>query len=229
MNMDADTMRMLEEMQASREQELHPDLQPYVEHDENLFGPMLRHPLVYQIPLIDNGMANHCYERKQPALMKAYEERNWHQYVFLHERPYRFKALLKALATSDSAYGVVRDVWIDSENIWQNKGMWLPVLKDAGPKRLMLTEERKALADMPDLVTVYRGCRRHNKNGISWTTDKARAEWFARRFSKPQSPGLVQTGKVSKSFILAFLTGRSEDEVLVPFNKVAVLGEEKVS
>jgi hypothetical protein len=55
-------------------QELHDDLKPYVE--EAPFGKMLRHPLVYQVPLGITGYANLYYEQKLKDVKDALDGRS---------------------------------------------------------------------------------------------------------------------------------------------------------
>ena len=51
-----------------------------------------------------------------------------------------------------------------------------------------------------------------NEDGISYTLDKKRAEWFSKRFRKD---GTVVQKVVRKKRIVAYLDGRNEQEVVV--------------
>lgn len=75
---------------------LHPDLEPYLEQMP-VFGQCLRHPLVYQVPFHNPGLANKAYAYKRESLDRAKQRGAIHTYVFSHERPWRLSAL--------------RDVW----------------------------------------------------------------------------------------------------------------------
>jgi hypothetical protein len=58
---------------------------------------------------------------------------------------------------------------------------------------------------------------------LSWTTDKEKAEWFARRFAIATQPLLVR-GTVAKKDVMAVFLGREESEVVsenVKIEKVA--------
>ena len=57
----------------------------------------------------------------------------------------------------------------------------------------MEQEERKALAALPDRLTIYRGVhiKKGTLRGLSWTLDRERAEWFANRWAK-RWPYLVE-------------------------------------
>jgi hypothetical protein len=50
-----------------------------------------------------------------------------------------------------------------------------------------------------------------NENGLSWTLDKSKAEFFANRFGKK---GIILERKIPKSEIVALLTVRGETEVI---------------
>jgi len=63
------------------------------------------------------------------------------------------------------------------------------------------------------VVKVYRGARvRHNERGLSWTTDKERAEWFAKRFNKKH---VLLSASVPTDKIITAFTGRKESEVVL--------------
>ena len=70
-------------------------------------------------------------------------------------------------------------------------------------------------------VTVYRGCSKaeldNEECGISWTTDRAIAEFFAFRFAdmKGYDGGVVIKAKVHKGAIASVITDRDEDEVIL--------------
>lgn len=200
-------------------EELHPDLGPHLYESD--LGTCLKHPLVFQVPHTMNGMANRAYEYKTQAVAKALEEQDWHTYVFLHERPYRFEALMHLdqeglLDDAEDRWKLVRDVWIDSENIWQHYDEWYDVLSSAGASLMMLDEEAAALAALPDVVTIYRGAKLEiNEDGLSWTLDHDRGMWFAKRFYDKDEPAVNIHATVQRENIVALLTGRSENEVIV--------------
>jgi len=75
--------------------------------------------------------------------------------------------------------------------------------------------ERAALAGLDEQLTVYRGFRRPGKHlAPSWTLDRARAEWFARR-PLDRNKGYVATTTVAKSSVMAYFTGRGEQEIVL--------------
>jgi hypothetical protein len=85
----------------------------------------------------------------------------------------------------------------------------------------MTASERQQLAALPDRVSIYRGVNAYSEpSGISWTLDRERAEWFARRFPlRPDYPGLVWSelieGRVLQRRIIALFQSRQESEIVV--------------
>jgi hypothetical protein len=182
---------------------------------------MLRHPLVYQVPFFSNGSANAYYEQKRKASEQALEEKNYKQFVWLFERPYRVEAFIKiADQLSDTDYWrLLSDIWIDTENQYAYLKEWKKLLSAKRSSRhyMMEEEEDNLLRALPELVTIYRGCQKGlNEDGLSWTLDKAKAKFFANRFGKK---GIILERKIPKSDIVAVLTGRGESEVICEVKK----------
>jgi hypothetical protein len=72
--------------------------------------------------------------------------------------------------------------------------------------------DRRFFDSLPDPVIIHRGSSGIFKSGVSWTTDKDMAEFFARRFADTDAS--VVTGRIRKEEIWAVFTGRKESEVL---------------
>jgi hypothetical protein len=197
--------------------DLHPDLRSYV------WDGWLHHPLIVRPLPLYIEKTNREYEENKARIAEAKRTGDWHTFVVWHERAYRFGALRKALRKIDDpglAASLVGEVWQDSENIRQYCKAWISVWSAlANPQAAMNDAERSALADLPSQITVFRGyagrTRRGLAGGLSWTTSKDKAEWFAERFSPPGSPCFVGTGSVQKRDVLAYFTGRREEEVVV--------------
>ena len=77
---------------------------------------------------------------------------------------------------------------------------------------MMDRDERGALRVMSDSLRIFRGCTGDNEDGLSWTIDPKRAEFFAKRFGRD---GYVIEGQCQKSDIIAFFTGRQESEIVI--------------
>ncbi len=91
---------------------------------------------------------------------------------------------------------------------------------------LMDEDERKFLADLPDEITIYRGCSKKEikskKLRFSWTLDKKVAEFFAyehinglsKSFEKVKSDFDVIEKTINKSEVIAYFNSRNESEIL---------------
>ena len=132
--------------------------------------------------------------------------------MFLHERPYRLQALLDARHWEGGAaewftpawFKAAGAVWTDSEGPGINAHIWRSEVFDRYQSRLTMEDDDCAFFNaLPDIVIVYRGAdsKLHARGGLAWTTNREKAEWFARRFGQ-RSPHLA-TISVSKTKIAA--------------------------
>jgi hypothetical protein len=206
---------LMAKMVAEHSETLHPALAPYLEQSD-IGWTMLRHPLVYQVPFFSNGSANAYFAQKTKAVEKAIADKNYKQFVWLFERPFRVEAFIKiADKLSDTDYWkLLSDVWIDTENQYAYLEEWKQLLASQRPNRhyMMDEEEDNILRALAQEVTIYRGCQKGiNEDGLSWTLDKSKAEFFANRFGKK---GIILERTVSKNDIVAVLLGRGESEVI---------------
>lgn len=92
---------------------------------------------------------------------------------------------------------------------------------------LMEEDERKFLIELPEQITIYRGCSKkeikNNKHRYSWTLDKKIAEYFAFEYvnlslnqpvEKDKSNFDVVEKTINKSEVIAYFNGRKESEIL---------------
>lgn len=208
------------------------DLDPELELcliQEGMFGPSIKHPLVYSMVHTPNmnALVNRQLRQKKEALSRACAEQKWHSYVYLHERPYRLDAFMDirdAILKSEDYWRLLGDIWIDSENIWQNADNWRDLFEE--PERgsmeyFMDDDDRQVLklpenkGGMPFNFTVYRGFHYDGgEDGFSWTLDKQRAIWFAKRLCGPDETPMVATGTVGRKDVIGYMTGRNELEIV---------------
>ena len=151
----------------------------------------------------------------------AAETRDWTQYLFLHERPFRVHAFTRISAQlGDEDYWTLLAVlWVDAENIYEHEHLWATLLQDDARtpwRHLMMTEaERRVLARHPETLTIYRGFTVDGRHaGMSWTLEAAVAHSFAVRFGGHGQPR-VASGTVRATAVIAYLRGRGEDEIVV--------------
>ncbi len=207
-----------------REEAICDELAPYVQERGDL-GTMIHHPLVIELMFDPKrcGLVNKRFQHKQSEVEKCLTEGKYATAIFLHERPYRFDALMEYmteynLEDEPNFWEIVGHIWTDSENIYESFEDWQWIWEKESPNRekCMSEDEREALAAMPDTLTIYRGYQDGGTAmGMSWTLDQKQAEWFAVRFSHKGSKGTVIKGTVAKSDVLAYFTGRNEAELVI--------------
>lgn len=227
----------LEELMGKQE-ELDPELAAYVDPDGPL-GPILRHPLCYNISQHPawNAMMNETLRQKRAALQRAITGRHWRTVVFLHERPYRIDAFTNyCWRMGDRSYwSLLGSIYTDTENLWQNYDLWVDCLQADRRYRshLMSPEDRVALRkDHDAVITVHRGWSEGGTgaHGLSWTTNSVVAKYFARRLAAKGDRQFIATGQVKKRDVLGFFDSRSEQEILVlPGNVYGVQTRESKS
>lgn len=194
-------------------EKLNDELRLYYEEEGGSMGwPMLRHPLVYQIPFMSWKNANEMYDAKHEAIDKRISEGNYEGALWFFERPYRLTQLQSwywlNLISLEQLKKILPDVWLDTEHPHQF----------GYPSIVKLFKETGFLTDIPGLrepveCEVFRGCLSAHKRGISWTLDKSRAEWFAKRLNRGK--GRVYRTIVNPKAQLAAFNGRGEQEILV--------------
>ncbi len=92
---------------------------------------------------------------------------------------------------------------------------------------IMSSKELARYNKLGDVVTLYRGSpTRGDYMGLSWTTDKSTARWFATRWS---SEGYVYCAEFPRTACVAVLLERDESEVVVDPSKARDVREEAVN
>lgn len=204
-----------------KQEKLHLDLMCFLNKSSSL-GQILQHPLVYGVPYLEqmNAVYNQQYKTKKQELKKAKEKKDWNQYIFWHERPYRFHAFnkIKRHLSDEEYWEVLSSVYQDSENLWQvNNLKQLLESKKKFRNKFMDEREIKFLQNLPETIFIHRGHQTLNENGFSWTLSYHKANWFAHRFHKY---GEVISGFCKKEEIIGVLLGRNEFEIVVNSQKI---------
>ncbi len=205
----------------NRKEDLHPALEPYIED----IGPFkaIRHPLVYEVPYHTemNAVINVRYKFITEHVAKLKAKRDFVGYVWRHERPHRITAFLEVAnddMTNQMYWSTLGTLWIDSENIWQNRRAWLDLFRcDRSGRRvyIMSPEEDLSLSNMPEVLTIWRGGV-NGKWGMSWTLMRDKAIFFRDRFKGSQRfPHKLYRAEVKREHVLAYFQGRGEHEIVV--------------
>lgn len=207
-------------------EDLHPDLVPYLETDGAF--PMIRHPLIYSVPHGDmmNRMVNTRYAKTKERIENLISLGNFSSAIFSYERPYRLDAFYNLEQEMEDAefWNTLREVWLDSENIYANLEEWINLWESGRDGRhcVMTEEDNVAYGKLPDKFKVYRGFSNNvdAATGLSWTTDYQKALWFANRFNEKSQ--WVAEAVVEKDAIMAFFVGRGENEVVAIINNYEI-------
>ena len=200
---------------AMMKEPLREELQPYMWKDGPL-GPCIKHKWVNEMTHIP-GVANQLFEAKQEIADEAVKQGNWFLFVFTHERPWRVDALRELiienhLQMDDPEFQrITRQVWTDSENIYQELPFWSVIFSCHSGHYWMDDDEREQLRVMratKEHLLLFRGeC---NDGGYSWTLSRKTAEFFADR-GMNESTGSVIQASIDSADVFAYLdTGESE-------------------
>jgi hypothetical protein len=194
---------------------------------------LLHHPLVVA-PVFnceDASRVNAQYRSKKQRLQDLKVTLgDGQEYVFLHERPYRFGALNRIIPhlSPTDYWRLVGAIWTDSENIRQHFAGWQRLWSalTINKHRCMTARERRDLKAMSPSFPVWRGIGYGGRaRGLSWTLDRDKAVWFAQRFGPPGTGKLVHA-EVKRHRVHAFFQGRQESEIIA--SDVEVLKIEKL-
>jgi len=202
------------------------ELQAYLETDGDF--PMIRHPLVFAVPFLEIpeevDRVNKQLAAKKEMVDKALANRRWSEFVFLHERPYRIGAFqeIHPDMTDREYWPLLRDVWTDSENIFQNHIEWWEALTSPRQRRVLFTSsaDRAVLKKLPETIHVYRGTTQVEMDGhylgFSWTLSEEKAVWFAKRFQRPSDgPPVIASADLLTKHAIGYIDGRGEQEIVV--------------
>ncbi len=109
-------------------------------------------------------------------------------------------------------------IFQSSESIFADHTFMRPLIergcKLGSPLLGLDDEEVEELQAMPDRFTVWRGALDINRKGWSWTVDRDKAVFFANRAYGARERYVIK-GTVEKANVLAYLTGRSESEIVI--------------
>jgi hypothetical protein len=136
------------------------------------------------------------------------------------QRPILFKHFLSDLP-GNVYWPALSDTYIMGVYDFADRKIIGRLFKSNLPDRhtFMDFEEQKVFNELPNVVTIYRGCSvgeiKNQTFRYSWSLDKDVAEFFAnKRKTEEGFPTQVVEIKACKSKIIAYLDGREEKEVI---------------
>lgn len=196
---------------------------------ENGGFPMLRHPLVYQVPFFSWKIANTVFREATREVERLTRTGRFRAALVLYQPPYRLEVVerweMEARLLDRELYrALLTDAWLQTENAHEyGNHRILRLFERAG-----FTTDREDARGKEFLLpwgssTVYHGVEAgsRNKLGVSWTTDVDVARWFAWRYGKPRA---VWRGTVNHADALAWFESRGESEIVCNPRKLEDLG-----
>jgi hypothetical protein len=127
---------------------------------------------------------------------------------------------LTQIAEPEVFWKVFHHCWSCCDDTWELNGALLHFLlshdAEDPARNYMDRKQAKFYKRLPNIVTVFRGCSKDRVLGISWTTDVAVAEGFARghRGISPTNP-VVARARIPRSEIFTVLVDREESEIVL--------------
>lgn len=107
------------------------------------------------------------------------------------------------------------EFWTNFDDIGRHRRRLREELGTKGPLATLMTEDEvEQYGSLPDIVTCYRGCGRHNMLGASWSLERRVANSFPFTNRYRCSEPLPITGRVRKRNILAIKLDREETEII---------------
>lgn len=152
--------------------------------------------------------------------------------LMMVNKPYKllFFKVNNNYISKESYNNCLKEIWCQTEfpnadvNVSTDES--LSMFKNCDKKLIMTKAEMLKLKSLPDEVTIYRGThKKNNFKALSWTDDYQSALWFAKRFD---DNGYVLQANIKKEDIVAFFNNRNEKEMIIDFNKIYNLKNEKI-
>lgn len=138
----------------------------------------------------------------------------------LHYGSYeKMGAILELIRSAPIDFGtwlrILGENWSDCDNISTYQNPLKCLLPKRGPVVEMMTKKELAAYEaLPEIVTIYRGSGKKNKNGPSWSLDKNVASKFPFLNRYKVDDPMLLTATVDKRLILAVKLDRNESEVI---------------
>ena len=117
--------------------------------------------------------------------------------------------------TDDQFFTILRDEWEGLHNVSESVEELREIFPLYGPVRSMMTPDENDVYDaLPYINIAYRGCDAGWLDGVSYSSNKKVANWFAfYTLTQAEQPTLI-TAHVRKDLIMAVKLRRDEEEII---------------
>lgn len=153
------------------------------------------------------------------ALTEGLKKRLFGIGVNSEDRAYEMLRLTQ-IVDSEVFWRVFHHCWSSCDDTWALNRALLQSLSfhnaEDPARNYMDRKQAKFYKALPDIVTVFRGCSKDRVLGISWTTDVAVAEEFARGHRGMSPPNrVVARARIPRSEIFTVVVHREESEIVL--------------
>lgn len=159
---------------------------------------------------MENELYNKQIEQITERRKNMFARKDFEGYIFATTRPYRFDTFLEILESGlcprEELARLLLRVWEDSENPSINIHIWREMFDNFKDTKTFARTKR----NLPKQLTVWRG---GSADGLSWTTDKKIADWFAKRFSTGSA--VVHNRQIRLDDVVCYLDHRNEKEIVL--------------
>lgn len=200
--------------------QLHPDLKPY--YVETEFYSEIQHPLISSLPHLPEytDSINQRYEKLKSYSQILYKKRRWQEYILLHQRKFRLEIFTKiaGVLTDTEYWELLSTVYQDAIHHYYYRNTWLLLFNAPRKnKQTLITKEAKSfISNLPDIITIYRGCAVDDHKGFSWTLNKNVAEWYTHvHFIEYKFQTVIYQATIKKSDIVCLFQPNLNNEVII--------------
>jgi hypothetical protein len=126
----------------------------------------------------------------------------------------------------------IADTWVSAEFPAQilDIDLWLGMFFDTFDFDEYLLDEGEIHLkhDLPEPLTLWRGALPDFAEGMSWSSNKEKAEWFAHRLDHDDNVGVLYEATIDTGLVLAKFDGRGEFEYVIDVTSLDFIQDVKV-
>ena len=183
----------------------------------------------------NNTLLNGIYRRNKENYLESVIQKDYESAVWYVEKPARLlwfddnHIIIFDEIGEERYYRLLAEVLVNVEFHYYSKDLYNKLISVGNNPHFMMNEEEKIFFDsLPETIPIYRGINSENEFdsdkirdylGYSWSLDKTKAEWFARRWSCHSNRLLLST-TIEKTKAISCFLERNEKEIWIDFNEL---------
>ena len=172
----------------------------------------IRHPYLCTPINTDapEGHINHInsgFSDTKKRIDKLIDDGDWSKLLLFVAKPYKFYKFLEIQTklTDKEYWETLRETFITTHHQTHQIDDWISCFKSERQEKesLMDEDDLDFYNQLPDRIKIWRGANSEDfVKGLSWSTDKERGKWFARRFGHIYGEFLLCESTIEKEGIL---------------------------